>query len=95
MALHQRDPPHFSIPPALEDICFRLQSLGLTPIITHPERQPLIQERPERLGRLGRPGVPGPTDGQQPDGRLRTPDCQGFPAIGEERLHPPAGLRCP
>ncbi len=44
--------PHFSIPPALEDICFRLQSLGLTLIITHPERQPLIQERPERLGRL-------------------------------------------
>jgi len=44
--------PHFSMPPTLEDICFRLQSLGLTPIITHPERQPLIQERPERLGRL-------------------------------------------
>jgi protein-tyrosine phosphatase len=44
--------PHFSIPPTLEDICFRLQSLGLTPIITHPERQPLIQERPERLRRL-------------------------------------------
>jgi protein-tyrosine phosphatase len=44
--------PHFSIPPTLEDICFRLQSLGLTPIITHPERQPIIQERPERLGRL-------------------------------------------
>ncbi len=44
--------PHFSMPPALEDICFRLQSQGLTPIITHPERQPLIQERPDRLGRL-------------------------------------------
>ncbi len=44
--------PHFSIPPTLEDICFRLQSLGLTPIITHPERQPLIQESPDRLGRL-------------------------------------------
>ncbi len=44
--------PHFSIPPSLEDICFRLQSRGLTPIITHPERQPIIQERPDRLGRL-------------------------------------------
>ncbi|MBU4234085.1 MAG: hypothetical protein KKD99_04725 [Proteobacteria bacterium] len=44
--------PHFSIPPSLEDICFRLQSRGLTPIITHPERQPLIKERPDRLGRL-------------------------------------------
>jgi protein-tyrosine phosphatase len=44
--------PHFSIPPTLEDICFRLQSLGITPIITHPERQPMILERPERLARL-------------------------------------------
>lgn len=44
--------PHFSLPPSLEDICFRLQSRGLTPIITHPERHPLIQERPDRLGRL-------------------------------------------
>jgi protein-tyrosine phosphatase len=44
--------PHFSIPPSLEDICFRLQSWGLTPIITHPERHPLILERPERLERL-------------------------------------------
>jgi len=44
--------PHFSMPPALEDICFRLQSLGITPVITHPERQPLILESPERLARL-------------------------------------------
>jgi protein-tyrosine phosphatase len=44
--------PHFSIPPAMEDICFRLKSRGLTPIITHPERHPLILERPERLERL-------------------------------------------
>jgi protein-tyrosine phosphatase len=44
--------PHFSIPPSLEDICFRLQCRGTTPIITHPEKQPLIQERPDRLGRL-------------------------------------------
>jgi len=44
--------PHFAIPPSLEDICFRLQSQGLTPIITHPERHPLLLERPDRLGRL-------------------------------------------
>ena len=44
--------PHFSIPPTLEDICFRLQSQGITPIITHPERQPMILEKPERLARL-------------------------------------------
>jgi protein-tyrosine phosphatase len=44
--------PDTALPPALEDICFQLQSRGLTPIITHPERHILIQERPEKLARL-------------------------------------------
>lgn len=42
----------FSLPPQLGDICFRLQAQGLTPIITHPERHPLIQEKPERLAEM-------------------------------------------
>jgi protein-tyrosine phosphatase len=44
--------PDTALPPALDDICFQLQSRGLTPIITHPERHILLQERPEKLGRL-------------------------------------------
>jgi protein-tyrosine phosphatase len=44
--------PDFSMPLALEDICFHLQCQGITPIITHPERQPLIQQKPDRLRRL-------------------------------------------
>jgi protein-tyrosine phosphatase len=44
--------PDTSFPPALEGICFRLISEGLTPIITHPERQLIIQERPDKLARL-------------------------------------------
>jgi protein-tyrosine phosphatase len=44
--------PHFSIPPSLKDICFRFQCQGITPIITHPEKHPFIQEGPDRLGRL-------------------------------------------
>ena len=44
--------PEFSLPPSLEDICFRLQCQGITPIIAHPEKHPFIQERPDRLGRL-------------------------------------------
>ena len=39
----------YAIPSRMGDICFRLQAKGLTPIITHPERHPLIQEKPERL----------------------------------------------
>jgi protein-tyrosine phosphatase len=44
--------PDTSFPPALDDIVFRLKSRGLTPIITHPERQFIIQEMPEKLTRL-------------------------------------------
>lgn len=44
--------PDTALPPALDDVIFQLQSRGLTPIITHPERHILIQERPEKLQRL-------------------------------------------
>ncbi len=44
--------PDTSLPPAMEEICFQLQSKGITPIITHPERHLIIQEMPHKLGRL-------------------------------------------
>ena len=44
--------PDGSLPPATEEICFRLQSKGLTPIITHPERHFIFQEMPKKLERL-------------------------------------------
>ena len=44
--------PYSSLPPATEDICFRLLSRGLTPIITHPERHLVLQETPKKLKRL-------------------------------------------
>jgi protein-tyrosine phosphatase len=44
--------PDSSLPPASEDICFRLHSRGITPIITHPERQFVFQEMPQKLQRL-------------------------------------------
>ena len=44
--------PDISLPPATEEICFQLQSRGLTPIITHPERHLIIQEMPHKLKRL-------------------------------------------
>jgi protein-tyrosine phosphatase len=44
--------PDTSLPPSLEDICFQLKSKGITPIITHPERQFIIQEMPHKLVRL-------------------------------------------
>jgi protein-tyrosine phosphatase len=44
--------PDTSFPPAIEEIVFRLQSKGLTPIITHPERHFIFQEMPRKLARL-------------------------------------------
>src|SRR5271155_4735514 len=39
----------YSIPPSLDHALHELQLAGLRPIITHPERNPLIRSQPERL----------------------------------------------
>jgi len=39
----------FSIPPTIGDTLHQLQLAGLSPIITHPERNGLIRAQPERL----------------------------------------------
>lgn len=44
--------PDSSLPPATEDICFRLISKGIIPIITHPERHFIFQDMPRKLQRL-------------------------------------------
>jgi protein-tyrosine phosphatase len=41
----------FAIPPMADDALLGLQRLGLLPIITHPERNPLIRSQPHRLWR--------------------------------------------
>lgn len=39
----------FAIPPTADETLHELQLLGLSPIITHPERNPLIRSQPQRL----------------------------------------------
>jgi len=39
----------YGIPPQIKESFFRLQSAGLTPIITHPERNAILQRRPEQV----------------------------------------------
>jgi protein-tyrosine phosphatase len=41
----------YSIPPSLDDTMHRLHLLGLSPIITHPERNPMLRTKPERMYR--------------------------------------------
>jgi protein-tyrosine phosphatase len=46
----------YSIPPSLDHALHELQLQGLHPIITHPERNPLIRSQPDRLFRWLRQG---------------------------------------
>jgi protein-tyrosine phosphatase len=39
----------FALPPFLDQALGRLQEAGLKPIVTHPERNPLVRAAPERL----------------------------------------------
>jgi len=39
----------YSIPPSLDQALHTLQLAGLNPIVTHPERNPLIRAQPDRL----------------------------------------------
>jgi len=41
----------FSIPSSLDQALHQLQLAGLTPVVTHPERNPLIRAQPERLSK--------------------------------------------
>jgi protein-tyrosine phosphatase len=46
----------YSIPPSLDQALHEMQLAGLQPIITHPERNPLIRAQPERLYKWLRQG---------------------------------------
>jgi len=40
---------NYSVPAQVGDCFFRLGSRGLTPILTHPERNPILQQTPQRV----------------------------------------------
>ena len=39
----------YGIPPTINDALLRLQAAGMVPVITHPERNAILQRRPERV----------------------------------------------
>jgi protein-tyrosine phosphatase len=46
----------FSIPPGMDQALHQIQLYGATPIITHPERNPVLRSKPERIYRWVRQG---------------------------------------
>ncbi len=46
----------YSIPPAMDQSIHQLQLAGLRPIVTHPERNRILRDRPERLRQWIRQG---------------------------------------
>jgi protein-tyrosine phosphatase len=48
--------PSMTIPPQFPDAMYRLQSIGYTLIVTHPERYPVLHREPELLGEWMRKG---------------------------------------
>jgi protein-tyrosine phosphatase len=49
--------PDYGLPPGLTETFYELQLAGLTPILTHPERNPTLQKDPNRLKDWLRGGV--------------------------------------
>jgi protein-tyrosine phosphatase len=49
--------PDYGLPPGLTETFYELQLAGLTPILTHPERNPTLQNDPARLADWLRGGV--------------------------------------
>jgi protein-tyrosine phosphatase len=41
----------FSIPPSMDETMHHLQLIGLSPIVTHPERNAMLRTKPERMYR--------------------------------------------
>ena len=60
----------FSIPASLDQALHNLQLAGLRPIITHPERNPLIRSQPERLFRWMQQGCLVQVTAQSLSGRF-------------------------
>src|SRR5271154_1707321 len=54
----------YSIPPSMDQALHGLHLAGIQPIITHPERNPLIRAKPERLFRWLRQGCYAQVTGQ-------------------------------
>lgn len=62
--------PYYGLPLDLDERLFRLRVAGFTPVLAHPERNPDVQSRPERLDGLVSAGALVQLTAASVDGRL-------------------------
>ena len=55
--------PDFHVGKHTERVLQRLIDCGIVPVVTHPERNPVLQRETQPGGRMGGIGLPGPGDG--------------------------------
>jgi len=78
----------FSIPPNIDDTLHTLQLAGLQLIVTHPERNALIRQQPERLVAMDAPTLLRAVDRTIAAGTLRRETCRiAEKWLAEDRVH--------
>jgi protein-tyrosine phosphatase len=80
--------PYYGWPLALADRVFQLRTLGVTPVIAHPERNSEVQASPERLRPLVEAGALLQVTASSIDGRLgRGPEATGLELVERGLAH--------
>jgi protein-tyrosine phosphatase len=78
----------YSIPPSTDQTLHELHLAGILPIITHPERNPLIRSKPERLFRWLRQGCYAQVTARSLAGRFGKPAQEAAEEwIGLDAVH--------
>jgi len=78
----------FSIPPSMDDTMHRLHLMGLSPVITHPERNAMLRTKPERMYRWLHQGSYAQITAQSLLGRFGSSAQQRAEQwLDEDRIH--------
>ena len=80
--------PDYGIPRGISETFYELQLAGLTPILTHPERNPTIQNDIPRLGEWMRGGLLLQVTGDSVTGRMgKTAQRVALDLLGKRWVH--------
>lgn len=80
--------PDYGVPRGLTETFYELQLAGLTPVLTHPERNPTLQQDMARLGEWMRGGVLVQITGDSVTGRMgKTAEKMAHQLLAQRWVH--------